>query len=135
MLNILTLVYNRKFIYCGLNSVKFPNFWSSVVKMIFPLKISLELELTFRVLGKKINIIIYCDVYFSIDASKEDRTVGRLINDSKYFPNARMKKIVSASRRRYLCLLAVRDIDISEEILYFYGEENLPWHEQVSEIN
>ena len=46
-----------------------------------------------------------------------------------------MKKIVNTSRRPYLCLFAVRDIDISEEILYFYGEENLPWHEQVSEIN
>ena len=125
MLNILMLAYNRKSIYCGLNSVKFPNFWSSVVKMIFPLKISLEFELTFRDLGNKINIIIYCDVYFSIDASKEDRTVGRLINDSKYFPNARMKNIVSAGRRPYLCLFAVRDIDTSEEVLYFYGEESL----------
>ena len=135
MLNILMLAYNRKSIYCGLNSVKFPNFWSSVVKMIFPLKISLEFELTFCDLGNKINIIIYCDVYFSIDASKEDRTVGRLINDSKYFPNARMKKIVTASRRPYLCLFAVRDIDTSEKKLYFHGEENLPWYEQVIEIN
>ena len=72
---------------------------------------------------------------FSIDASKEDGIVGRLINDSKYFPNARVRKIVSASRRPYLCLFAVRDIDISKEILYFYDEENLQWHEQVSEIN
>ena len=124
MLNILMLVYNRKFIYCGLNSVKFPKFWSSVVKIIFPLKISLEFELTFRDLGNKISII-FCEVYFSIDASKEDGTVGRLINDSKYFPNARMKNIVSAGRRPYLCLFAVRDIDTSEEVLYFYGEENL----------
>ena len=97
MLNVLMLVYNRKFIYCGLNSVKFPNFWSFLVKMIFLLKISLELELTFRDLGNKINII-YCGVYFSIDASKENWAVGRLINDSKYFPNARMKKIVRVSR-------------------------------------
>ena len=86
------------------------------------MKISLEFELTFRDLGNKINIIIYCDVYFSIGASKDDGTVGRLNNDSKYFPNARMKKIISASRRPYLCLFAVRDIDISAEILYFYGE-------------
>ena len=128
------LVYNRKFIYCGVNSVKFPNFWSSIVKMIFHLKISLEFKLTFCDLGNKINII-YCDVYFSIDASKEDEIVGRLINDSKYFRNARVRKIVSASRRPYLCLFAVRDIDISKEILYFYDEENLPWYEQVSEIN
>ena len=135
MLNILILVYNRKFIYCGLNSVKVPNFWSSIVKMVFPAKICLKFELTFLNLGNKINIIIYCDVYFSIDASKEDGTVGKLINDSKYFPNARMKKIVSAGRRLYLCLFAVRNIDISEKNLYFYGEENLPWHEQVSEIN
>ena len=122
------LVYNKKSIYCGLNSVKFPSFWSSVVKMIFPLKGSLELELTFRDLGNKINIIIYCHVYFSIDTSKEDVTMGRLVNDSKYFISGRMKKIFSASRRSYLCLFAIRDIDISEEILYFSGEENLPWH-------
>ena len=116
VLNIFMLVYNKKFIYCGLNSVKFPNLWSSAVKMIFLLKISLELELTFRDLGNKINII-YCGVYFSIDASKENGAVRRLINDSKYFPYARIKKILSASRRRYLCLLAVKDIDRSKKNL------------------
>ena len=104
--------------------------------MMLPLKISLELELAFLDLEIKINIIMYCDVYFSIDASEEDLTVGRLINDSMYLPNARMRKIVSTSRRRpYICLFAVRDIDISEESLYFYCLENLPWHEQVSETN
>ena len=82
--------------------------------MNFPLKISLKFDLTFRDLGNKISFIIYCDVYVSIDAWKEDGTVGRLINDFKYFPNARIKKIVSANRRHYLCLCAVRVIDISE---------------------
>ena len=82
-----------------------------------------------------VNIFFYCDVYFIIDTLKEDRTVGKLINYSKYFLNARMKKTVSARKRPYLWVFAVRDIDISEEILYFYGEENLQWHEQVSDIN
>ena len=135
MLNILMLAYNRKSIYCDLNSVKFPSFWFSIVKMTFPLKIFLEFELTFRSVGNRINIIMYCAGYFSIGTSEEDGTVGRLLIDSKYFPKARMKKIVSDSRRPYLCLFAIRDIDVSEKNLYFYGEENLPWHEQVNEIN
>lgn len=68
---------------------------------------------------------------FSIDATQEDGSFGRMVNDSKYSPNARMKRI-EARGRPYLCLFAIRDIKEGEEITYFYGEEGLPWHEKVS---
>lgn len=31
----------------------------------------------------------------------------------------------------YLCLFAIKRIEIDDEITYFYGEEGLPWHEKV----
>lgn len=69
-----------------------------------------------------------CDTFFSIDVPEDDGAVGRLINHSKYFPNAKMKKIFCPSRIPSLCLFAVEDIDIWERILYFYDEENFILH-------
>lgn len=31
----------------------------------------------------------------------------------------------------HLCLFANRHISVGEEIVYFYGENNLPWHKEV----
>ena len=59
--------------------------------------------------------------------------MGRWVNDSKYYPNARMKKFIVANVP-HLCLFAIKDIDIGEEIVYFYGVDNLPWHERVSTL-
>ena len=120
ILNILMLVYNRKFIYCGLTSVKLPNSWSFVVKMNFPLKISLKFDLIFRDLGNKISFIIYCDVYVSIDAWKEDGTVGRLINDFKYFPNARLSKRLSAPIEDTICVFVQLESLISQNKFYIF---------------
>ena len=53
----------------------------------------------------------------------DDGSLGRLVNDSRYFPNAVMKNI-----HNHLCLFALKNIKADEEILYWYGEEDLPWH-------
>lgn len=63
-----------------------------------------------------------------IDATDDDGSLGRLVNDSYLFPNAKMKKI-QLSDSHHLCLFAVQDISVGEEVLYFYGEKDLPWHE------
>lgn len=42
-----------------------------------------------------------------------------------------MKKIEHNSIP-YLCLFAIKRIEIGDEITYFYGEEGLPWHEKVN---
>ena len=52
------------------------------------------------------------------------------MNDSKYFPNCKMKKVMLEAVP-YLCIFATRDIEISEEITYYYGVDELPWHEEV----
>ena len=31
----------------------------------------------------------------------------------------------------YLCIFATCDIEVSEEITYYYGVDELPWHEEV----
>ena len=66
---------------------------------------------------------------FSIDATYDDGSLGRLINDSKYFPNATMKKVM-VDDTPYLCVFACEDIGISEEIMYSYGDD-LAWHKEV----
>ncbi|CAJ1081294.1 hypothetical protein F2P79_020338 [Xyrichtys novacula] len=65
-----------------------------------------------------------------IDASQEDDSLGRLVNDDNRHPNCKMKKIV-AEGKPYLCLFALRDIHPGEEIVYNYGDSDWPWRKQV----
>ena len=68
---------------------------------------------------------------FSLDATKDDGSLGRLVNDSKYFPNAKVK-LLNVDNVPRLCLFTLKTISSGEEIRYFYGEDNLPWHADVS---
>ncbi|KAM3612304.1 uncharacterized protein V6R79_006508 [Siganus canaliculatus] len=64
--------------------------------------------------------------HYSIDASKEDRTLGRLVNDDHKKPNCKIKIIV-VEGRPHLCLFSVRHICPDEEITYNYGDSSWPW--------
>ncbi|XP_026203998.1 uncharacterized protein LOC113154170 isoform X3 [Anabas testudineus] len=61
-----------------------------------------------------------------IDASKEDKTLGRLVNDDHINPNCEMKRI-EYEGTPHLCLFAVREIYPGEEITYNYGDSSYPW--------
>lgn len=71
------------------------------------------------------SLSFYLFTYCSIDASKEDGTIGRLVNDDRR-PNSKMVKIVINNVPR-LCLFAIRNIGAGEEITYNYGGVDLPW--------
>lgn len=62
----------------------------------------------------------------SIDASKEDGTLGRLVNDDH-----KVKRIM-VKGRPHLCLFAVKEIFPGEEITYNYGDSSWPWRSMVS---
>lgn len=66
----------------------------------------------------------------SIDASREDGSFGRLVNDDHRNPNCRMKKI-DVDGKPHLCLFVLKDIQKGEEITYDYGPFDWPWREQV----
>ena len=70
-------------------------------------------------------------IFLSLDATKDDGFLGRLISDSKYFPNSRIKQMEIDGLPR-LCLFSVKNIAPGEEIRYCYGANNLPWHADVS---
>jgi len=70
-------------------------------------------------------------LFCSIDATVEDGSVGRIINDSKYFPNAYVRKLVDNKCNPHLAIFAKKIICVNEEITFFYGEEDLPWHSEV----
>ncbi|XP_029700999.1 uncharacterized protein isoform X2 [Takifugu rubripes] len=63
---------------------------------------------------------------WSIDASDEDNTLGRLVNDNHVSPNCEVKKIVCEGKP-HLCLFAVREICPDEEITYNYGSSFYFW--------
>ena len=69
-------------------------------------------------------------LYFSIDATPDDGSLGRLVNDSYYFANATMKRI-AIDGKHHLYLKALRNIAADDEILYTYGETDLDWHKDV----
>lgn len=62
------------------------------------------------------------DIYFfwSINASRKDESLGRLVNDDHLHPNCKMKKMV-VKGKPHLFLFALRDICAREEITYNYG--------------
>ncbi|XP_057183197.1 uncharacterized protein LOC130549867 isoform X3 [Triplophysa rosa] len=63
---------------------------------------------------------------YCIDASYDDGSLGRLVNDDER-PNAKMRKIVDVDGKPHLCLFAIKDINEGVEITYDYGGYNLPW--------
>uniref|UniRef100_A0A9J8D7X3 SET domain-containing protein n=1 Tax=Cyprinus carpio carpio TaxID=630221 RepID=A0A9J8D7X3_CYPCA len=67
--------------------------------------------------------------HWCIDASKEDGTLGRLINDNHKSPNCTMKKII-VNDTPHLCLFAVKKIEIGSEIEYNYGDSQWPWRKK-----
>ncbi len=67
---------------------------------------------------------------FSIDASKEDGSLGRLVNNSHKSPNCIIKKVI-VNDRPHLCLFAVKNIEPGTEIDYNYGDSKWPWREKV----
>ncbi|XP_051263456.1 uncharacterized protein LOC127367551 isoform X23 [Dicentrarchus labrax] len=65
-----------------------------------------------------------------IDAAREDGSLGRLVNDDNNHPNCKMKKVISEGKP-HLCLFALRDINVGEEITYDYGGTDWPWRKKV----
>nr|XP_049588466.1 uncharacterized protein LOC125976693 isoform X16 [Syngnathus scovelli] len=68
--------------------------------------------------------------YWCIDASTEDGSLGRLVNDNQKSPNCTMKKIVNDEP--HLCLFAIKNIEMGTEIDYNYGDSKWPWREKVT---
>lgn len=66
----------------------------------------------------------------SIDASEEDSSLGRLVNDDHKRHNLKMKAI-QANDEPHLCLFATRDIVVGKELTYSYGDSDWPWTTQV----
>ncbi len=62
-------------------------------------------------------------MYFSVDATAESGRLGRLLNHSKANANC-CTKVVGIGNRPYLILVAARDVDVGEELLYDYGDRD-----------
>ncbi|XP_032391770.1 uncharacterized protein LOC116701860 isoform X1 [Etheostoma spectabile] len=67
-----------------------------------------------------------------VDASKEDGTLGRLVNDDHVSPNCEMKTVVCEGKP-HLCLFAVTEISPGEEITYNYGDSCYPWRSNMED--
>jgi histone-lysine N-methyltransferase SETD8 len=59
----------------------------------------------------------------SIDATKETGRLGRLVNHSRLSPNLRTKTVMLKGKPR-LILVAKRDVESGEELLYDYGDRS-----------
>lgn len=59
----------------------------------------------------------------SVDATAETSRLGRLINHSKTQPNC-ATRVVAIGDTPHLILVAARDIDSGEELLYDYGDRS-----------
>ncbi|XP_073331581.1 uncharacterized protein [Pagrus major] len=66
-----------------------------------------------------------------IDASRDDGSLGRLVNDEHRRPNCKMKR-TDVNGKPHLCLFALDDIQEGEEITYHYGDGDCPWRTQMT---
>ena len=66
---------------------------------------------------------------FSIDATLEVFSMGRMVNDAaeKDPENNCKMSVVVVDHQPHLCLFATRDITTGEELRYDYNDVNLPW--------
>ena len=60
----------------------------------------------------------YCN---SVDATKDDGRVGRLLNHRKHAPN-NVPKIIEVDGLPRLCMTASKDISVGEQLEYDYGD-------------
>ncbi|TKR67641.1 hypothetical protein L596_023761 [Steinernema carpocapsae] len=73
------------------------------------------------------------DVQYCVDATEETPYKGRLINHSALKPNLKTKAVDLSDGSVHLLLVARRDIEVGEELLYDYGDRtpcnvaNNPW--------
>ena len=69
-------------------------------------------------------------MYFRLDATEEDNSLGRLVNDNNVDPSA-IAKVCKVNGLLCICFYACRDISIGEEITFDYcGSKNVddfPW--------
>lgn len=70
----------------------------------------------------------------SIDATHASKSrMGRMVNDSDIpsEKNSKMRKII-VKGTMHLALFATKEINIGDEILYDYGDENSWWRKVIS---
>lgn len=63
-----------------------------------------------------------------MDASEEDGSLGRILNDDHKKPNCKFK-VITVNNRPHLCLFAISDISPGQELTY--GNSDWPWRTQV----
>ena len=77
----------------------------------------------------------YRDQRWAIDATKDDKSFGRLINHSRRFPNIR-PRVADKGGQPYVYFVAIAYIHKDSELLYDYGDkgkdsiESFPWLRQ-----
>lgn len=72
--------------------------------------------------------------FCSVDAAREDGSLGRLVNDDHINPNSKMK-FLNVEGKPHLCLFATQDISAGEEITYNYGNSDWPWRCKVISVH
>lgn len=71
-------------------------------------------------------------LFVRIDASEDDGSMARLVNDEHISPNANMKVLHEGFAEPHLCIFAVNDIKAGEEIRYNYGRNiDYSWRKKV----
>ena len=80
-------------------------------------------------------VVLWCATfsYFSFDATNVKNRLARFVNDSPT-PNSNPKYIEVDSIPK-LCLFAVKEIQMNEEIVYYYNAANLWWTKKVEKIS
>ena len=78
-------------------------------------------------------IEVLCVCCKRIDATEDDGSLGRLVNDDHRRPNCVMK-LVEVDGAPHVCLFALVDMTPCTELRYNYGKGAYPWRTKVSAV-
>jgi len=70
-----------------------------------------------------------CAVHYSVDATEDNGTLGRLVNHSKR--GLARTRVVVVEEKPHLCLFATDDMIAGQQVLFDYGLKKLPFEDKV----
>lgn len=86
-------------------------------------------NIKFKTCTKPITSVTFLS-FCSVDASAEDDSLGRFVNDEQKNPSCELKTVVYEGKP-HLCLFALKKISPGEEITFNYGNRFYPWRSEV----
>ena len=67
-------------------------------------------------------IVVFNYILYSVDATEDDKSIGRLINHSRKGKKNLKSKVLEVDLHPHIVFISTEDIKAGDELLYDYGD-------------